>query len=544
MGGATSTPSSSLSSRSTPSPSSKLGGGACCSHSARRHQRHAVVTSAHVGDAQWIVQQGVAAGVILGGFVASGGLDQISGEGMGGGEEDEEGRPRGMQDPNETCPMCEGTGKTECACVRWSDDDEGCSSCGYTGIRNCPACRGGGRAVRVTVEIPVENDDQVSVGGGDRSGFSAGAATTTAATAATTMGFGGAPNNTYAFAAPIAMPRAAPGAGVRGDSSLPSPSSSSSSSSPSASSFRFPASLDDDELSGGRELDQDALMRLLGQMSLLSGGKRMPLSSTFVDFIAVEDTADMFYYDDDEDGDVFRDDDVVSAAAAAAHAYGVVAEPPSSSSSGGGGGGGGGGGNGENENNSNGTDPSSSKDDDFYAQSGEAIRTLREDYPLLLQKPLVLGIYRDDIGLIDETLSFGHNEGHVVASGIDQYQRCHKWLRTAAKILFSHSDVQVQRIWSPLGSSGVRTIKVRWSITGRLRLVGNLTEEAHFDGISEYRLDRGGFIYQHTLTDLDWDVAQMRDRIAALSNVLVSSKTPQLGSGQWFRDLVPEGWFK
>jgi hypothetical protein len=193
---------------------------------------------------------------------------------------------------------------------------------------------------------------------------------------------------------------------------------------------------------------------------------------------------------------------------------------------------------------------------------GSAIRTLREDYPLLLQKSLVPSIYREDIGLIDETGSFGHSAGHVIASSIGEYKRCHKWLRTVAVglyklnpvvahslnllsspllcappqrpvstlgaykvrnwfqafafnralcldgagILFSKSDVQVSRIWSPLGSSGVRTIKVRWSITARLRLVGNMTEEAHFDGISEYRLDRGGVIYQHTLTDLDWDV--------------------------------------
>jgi hypothetical protein len=81
---------------------------------------------------------------------------------------------------------------------------------------------------------------------------------------------------------------------------------------------------------------------------------------------------------------------------------------------------------------------------------------------------------------------------------------------------------------------------VRWCIKARLRIVGGLTEEAHFDGISEYKLDKRGFIYQHTITDLDWDVAQMRDRIAELSNVLGQrAREPQLGSGQWFKDLVP-----
>ena len=132
----------------------------------------------------------------------------------------------------------------------------------------------------------------------------------------------------------------------------------------------------------------------------------------------------------------------------------------------------------------------------------------------------------------------------MLASGLAEYKRCHKWLRTAARILFCQTEVNVLRIWSPLGSTGLRTIKVRWSIRGKLRLVGNMTEEAHFDGISEYKLDSGGFIYQHNLTDLDWDMAQMKERIAALQNGLVAQRTPELGSGQWFRNLIPDGWFR
>ena len=50
------------------------------------------------------------------------------------------------------------------------------------------------------------------------------------------------------------------------------------------------------------------------------------------------------------------------------------------------------------------------------------------------------------------------------------------------------------------------------------------TSPRPLDGISEYKLDNRGFIYQHTITDLDWDVAQMRDRIAALSNILAHSR--------------------
>mmetsp|Transcript_17205 Transcript_17205/g.27634 ORF Transcript_17205/g.27634 Transcript_17205/m.27634 type:complete len:510 (-) Transcript_17205:40-1569(-) len=450
---------------------------ACCA------RRRGTVTAAHVGDAQWFVQQGVAAGVILGGFVASGVFGGMS-EGNQGNEGD------GMEDPNETCPMCEGTGKTECACVRWSGDGEGCSSCGYTGIRNCPACRGGGKAVRVTVEIPVEADD-VSVRQSDRSGFAMPGAAAAAAA-----------SETYAFAALLAMPRPA---GVERDSShsIHSPSSSSS---PSSLRFRFPPSFDDDEddnAAGSRELNQEALMYLLGQMPLISGGRRMSLSSSFVH---VEHTE----AEESRADGVGRSADLIEPDVhMPSHAV-IVAEPSSS----GGGGAGGPGPDGSNDNETpTGTDPSSSKDDDFYAQSGEAVRTLRDDYPSILTKPLTLGIYRDDIGLVDDTASMGHNEGHVLASGLAEYKRSHRWLRTGAHVLFARSEVQVQRIWSPLGSSGMRTIKVRWSVKGRLRLVGQLTEEVHFDGISEYLLDRRGFIYQHTLTDLDWDMAQFRYRL-------------------------------
>ena len=151
-------------------------------------------------------------------------------------------------------------------------------------------------------------------------------------------------------------------------------------------------------------------------------------------------------------------------------------------------------------NGSNGDDdPASSKDDDFYAQSGEAIRTLREDYPDLLDRQLTWGIYRDDVGLVDNTV-----RARPRARRGERHRRVQADAQMAEDggihSLLARGGVNVVRIWSPLGSSGVRTIKVRWSIHA-LRLVGNLTEDCHFDGISEYKLDRAGFIYQHSFTD-------------------------------------------
>ena len=63
--------------------------------------------------------------------------------------------------------------------------------------------------------------------------------------------------------------------------------------------------------------------------------------------------------------------------------------------------------------------------------------------------------------------------------------------------------------------------------------------------VSANKNDNRGFIYQHTITDLDWDVAQMRDRIAALSNILAQQSRERSSSwGQWFENLDAEGWFR
>ena len=220
--------------------------------------------------------------------------------------------------------MCDGTGRTECMCTRWSDDGEGCSSCGYTGVNVCPACRGGGRAVRVTLEIPVETDE-VSAGsqGRDRSNLE----------------LHTLPN----YSAAIAIP-----------------SSSTSSD----------------------EIERRSLARMLDETT------RGADSS----YVVAEPVAS-------------QGDRMEKAAA-------IRPRPRMMTS----------------------------------MQSGEAIRTLRDDYPSLLNKSMQWGIYREDIGLVDETESFGHVRGHVVASGIREYKRCHKWLRTAAAILFSKAEVNVSRI--------------------------------------------------------------------------------------------------
>jgi hypothetical protein len=146
-------------------------------------------------------------------------------------------------------------------------------------------------------------------------------------------------------------------------------------------------------------------------------------------------------------------------------------------------------------------------------------------------------IYRDDIGLLDETMTFAGpgREGRngVMATNMSEYKRVFKIIRIIAAVLFSQSTMEVSRIWSPLGSSGLRTIRVRWSVRGKVRLVGSIgADEARFDGISEYKLDSKGFIYEHKITDLDWDVAQLRERAVQMMRAAQGVQQP-IGSGDW-----------
>ena len=74
---------------------------------------------------------------------------------------------------------------------------------------------------------------------------------------------------------------------------------------------------------------------------------------------------------------------------------------------------------------------------------------------------------------------------------------------------------------------------MRWSVRGKVRLVGSIgTDEARFDGISEYKLDSKGFIYEHKITDLDWDVAQLRERAVSMMRAAQGVRQP-IGSGDW-----------
>ncbi|PKA59038.1 hypothetical protein AXF42_Ash001131 [Apostasia shenzhenica] len=145
---------------------------------------------------------------------------------------------------------------------------------------------------------------------------------------------------------------------------------------------------------------------------------------------------------------------------------------------------------------------------DYYVNLGHAIRTLREDYPVIFYKepsfdiyrrflsatPLVLGrrncdgaYSRDDIVFKDPLNTF---------VGIDNYKRIFSALRFIAPILFKDLWVDIVSVWQPVES----TIMIRWTVYSIPRVPWNSHGRA--DGVSIYKLDRKGKIFEHRVDNI------------------------------------------
>jgi len=59
--------------------------------------------------------------------------------------------------PMPRCPTCNGSTRVPCICKRWSDGDEGCATCGHTGMKRCSSCGGSGKGRPVPVKLRISN---------------------------------------------------------------------------------------------------------------------------------------------------------------------------------------------------------------------------------------------------------------------------------------------------------------------------------------------------------------------------------------------------
>ena len=126
-----------------------------------------------------------------------------------------------------------------------------------------------------------------------------------------------------------------------------------------------------------------------------------------------------------------------------------------------------------------------------------AVRTLRDELPGMLDRELSYDIYREDIAFVDHVGMPGvPSEAH----GLDAYRRVFLSLRLHATLCFSSRRVSLLRIWQPRE----RTLAVRWSVAAAPRLLSSLgAGDVHYDGISEYKLDARGMIYEHKIENVD-----------------------------------------
>lgn len=127
------------------------------------------------------------------------------------------------------------------------------------------------------------------------------------------------------------------------------------------------------------------------------------------------------------------------------------------------------------------------KRQDFYANVGDAIRTLREDIPRLFMRDLALEIYRDDVVFKDP---------RNTVKGKTNYERLFKAVRIFGRFFFSRVYIEVQRIWQP----DERTIRMRWKLHGTPRIPWEV--EGIFEGISTFKLDKEGKIYEHAVDNV------------------------------------------
>nr|GLL38234.1 uncharacterized protein LOC109178142 [Ipomoea trifida]GMD57873.1 NTF2-like domain containing protein [Ipomoea batatas] len=131
--------------------------------------------------------------------------------------------------------------------------------------------------------------------------------------------------------------------------------------------------------------------------------------------------------------------------------------------------------------------------DDFYVNLGSAVRTLRQDLPLLFTKDLNYHIYRDDITFVDPLNTF---------TGIDNYKLIFWALRFHGRILFREISLEVYRVWQP----SENVILIRWNLRGVPRVPWEA--KGQFQGTSTYKLDRNGKIYEHKVDNLAFNFPQ------------------------------------
>ncbi|KAK7324138.1 hypothetical protein VNO77_27660 [Canavalia gladiata] len=149
--------------------------------------------------------------------------------------------------------------------------------------------------------------------------------------------------------------------------------------------------------------------------------------------------------------------------------------------------------------------------DEFYLNLGLAVRTLREDLPLIFIKDLNYDIYRNDITFMDPLNTF---------TGIEKYKLIFWALRFHGKILFLEIALDVHKVWQ----LSENVILIRWNLKGVPRVPWETKGE--FQGTSRYKLDKNGKIYEHKVDNLAFNFPHNIIPVSVLDLVTACPPTP------------------
>lgn len=123
---------------------------------------------------------------------------------------------------------------------------------------------------------------------------------------------------------------------------------------------------------------------------------------------------------------------------------------------------------------------------DFNTNLGRCIDQLRDDYPLLLEKPPAMDIFTDDVELV-------HVRTGLKLQGRRTYAKLLAFLRKAASLVVDRATIGTRISYDPTDAQ----IRVRWS--ARLELKGMANKPWFLDGVGLYSVNGNGDIFRHEL---------------------------------------------
>lgn len=174
---------------------------------------------------------------------------------------------------------------------------------------------------------------------------------------------------------------------------------------------------------------------------------------------------------------------------------------------------------------------------DYWANVGQVIETLRNDYCVLGDKKPDFGIYAENIMFTDKNTFEIH--------GLKDYMRFFWVMRLHLRVLFRRRDFMVQSLYHD-AKEGV--VYLRWRGVFVPRIIGWIKDKGGrekfvwiYDAISVYKVNRDGMVCEHVLDNNLHLRSKLRSRfeeILSIGRVGVPGRTPAgagIGGTQWWK---------